>query len=373
MLEPAAMALAGGAGGGVLSQLLDAMSAPRRALWGMFGAPEHGNELVSKLTGADANGALANILGSIAEIAGDPMTYAGGAIFGKIGNLMRGRKQLGMAESALGRAAVPQAAELKAAEDMLQAQKMLARPDVFAESNPNFAADLIGNAATEEERLRAAMKGTVDLEGLAKGGTRTYKTPEPKAAAMAEHAGIGRLLNPDLGTNLELRGMKPFPPGFSKRPDAAGVQGVLPEMFTSTKTGQYRLRPSGLPETGINPVDVDALESAVAGFKGDPTQAVSIHSADPVRQVALRNAFEMTPSTTPLDLAAVSQTHDAARDVVNQYLARSSNPNVRQLLEEMGAGLPEAVGMSGMGRAALAGGLGGVGYGIGSGLFNQRR
>lgn len=375
MIEPAAMALAGGAGGGALSQLLDALSAPRRALWGMLGGPEQGNQLVSKLTGADENGALAKILGTVAEIALDPMTYAGGAVFGKLGNIMRGRKQLGMAESALGRSIAPQAGEIAAAEEMLQAQKMMARPDVYAKSNPNFAADLVGNAAAEEERLRAAMRGTVDLEGLAKGGTRTYKTPTPEAARMAEQTGVGQLLNPEYGTNLQMRGMKPMPPGFSKRPDAAGVQGVLPEFLTSTKqnvNGPFRLHETQVPPTGMNPVDVDELERLVAGM-ADPADAVSIHARDPVRTLANMRASASTPSTIPLDLGAVSQTHDAAKDIVNQYLARAGNPNIRQLLEQMGAGLPEAAGMGGMGQAAMVGGFGGLGYGLGSGLFNQRR
>lgn len=81
----AAGGVAGSGVGGLLGQVGDVLSAPRRKLWSLLGAPEHGNELVSQLTGMDKDSGLAHVLGTGAEILGDPLTYAGG-----LGGLLKG-------------------------------------------------------------------------------------------------------------------------------------------------------------------------------------------------------------------------------------------------------------------------------------------
>lgn len=54
-----------------------ALSAPRRALWSMLGGPESGAQLVANMTGGDASSGLNQGLGFMAEILGDPLSYAG--------------------------------------------------------------------------------------------------------------------------------------------------------------------------------------------------------------------------------------------------------------------------------------------------------
>lgn len=77
-----------GAGlGGLLGQ---AFSAPRRFVWDSLGLPESGTELVGNLTGMDQESPWTKALGFGAEVLGDPLTYAGGAI-GKIGGSLLGR------------------------------------------------------------------------------------------------------------------------------------------------------------------------------------------------------------------------------------------------------------------------------------------
>jgi hypothetical protein len=115
MIEP----LAGAAGGGILGQLGDALSAPRRALWGALGGPESGADLVNQLTGIDRESLLGQGLGFGAEVLGDPLTYAGG-ILGKLlgkgisagGKALRGTAGAdAVAAGRLGEAAAPGAVE----------------------------------------------------------------------------------------------------------------------------------------------------------------------------------------------------------------------------------------------------------------------
>lgn len=68
MSDSAVLDLIGGLG--------DALSAPRRAVWGALGLPEHGSQAVANLLGVDPQGLLAKGLGLGAEVLGDPLTYA---------------------------------------------------------------------------------------------------------------------------------------------------------------------------------------------------------------------------------------------------------------------------------------------------------
>lgn len=75
-----------GLGTGMLGQLSDVASAPRRAVWSMLGLPESGNELMGKM-GMDPESALAKALGIGAEIVGDPLNLFGIPMAGRLGNL----------------------------------------------------------------------------------------------------------------------------------------------------------------------------------------------------------------------------------------------------------------------------------------------
>lgn len=85
-LLPAAIGAGGGAGLlGAIGQVADA---PRRLLWrDVLGLPETGSELVTQYTGLE--GPWADALGFGAEIAGDPLTYAGALLGGGAGLLSK--------------------------------------------------------------------------------------------------------------------------------------------------------------------------------------------------------------------------------------------------------------------------------------------
>lgn len=81
-----AVGAAGHAAGGLLGQLSDILAAPRKALWGLFGAPETGGEVVRNL-GGDSESPLGKILGMGLEILGDPLTFLGGPLLRGLGGL----------------------------------------------------------------------------------------------------------------------------------------------------------------------------------------------------------------------------------------------------------------------------------------------
>jgi hypothetical protein len=73
--------IAAGALGGLIGQIGDIFSEPRKRLWSAVGLPESGAKLVSDVTGLDQGGALAQSLGAGVEVLGDPLTFALG-LFG---------------------------------------------------------------------------------------------------------------------------------------------------------------------------------------------------------------------------------------------------------------------------------------------------
>src|SRR5215831_9883122 len=89
MLE-AAMAGLGGVGGGMLGQIGEGLSLPRRALMKALGMPESGTELLHQTFGMDPESVLTKALGFGAEMALDPLTYAGMGL-GSLGGKFAGR------------------------------------------------------------------------------------------------------------------------------------------------------------------------------------------------------------------------------------------------------------------------------------------
>lgn len=89
----------GSAVGGLLGQVGDVLSTPRRALWDLLGADgRSGAELVGGLTG-DPESALSKILGFGLEVAGDPLTLAGFGL-GRAGGAAAGKGLSRAAEAA---------------------------------------------------------------------------------------------------------------------------------------------------------------------------------------------------------------------------------------------------------------------------------
>lgn len=77
MLNEALGLGAGVAGGSLLGQILEPLSAPRKAIWSALGLPDTGSALLAQL-GMDPNSGLTQALGAGVEMLGDPLTYIGG-------------------------------------------------------------------------------------------------------------------------------------------------------------------------------------------------------------------------------------------------------------------------------------------------------
>lgn len=92
MLGSAVSVGAGMGLGGLLGQVGDTLSAPRRGLWSLLGLPEGGAEMLGQTLGMDQESPLTQALGMGAEMAGDPLMYLGG-VGGALGRAgMRGLK-----------------------------------------------------------------------------------------------------------------------------------------------------------------------------------------------------------------------------------------------------------------------------------------
>lgn len=76
-----------GLGTGLLGQISDVASAPRRALWSMMGLPEEGTEAVSQILGMDPASPWTQALGFGAEVLGDPLNLLGMPMAGRLGSL----------------------------------------------------------------------------------------------------------------------------------------------------------------------------------------------------------------------------------------------------------------------------------------------
>lgn len=79
--------------GRVLGGVGEALSAPRRAVWGALGLPEHGKDLFKFM----GDGFVPGALGFGAEVLGDPLTYLGGALASRAANALRPTAALGRA------------------------------------------------------------------------------------------------------------------------------------------------------------------------------------------------------------------------------------------------------------------------------------
>lgn len=77
-LVSGAIGAGAGAGlGGLLGQVGDTLSYPRRELWKALGLPEYGHQVLEQYAGMDPESYLTKGLGMGLDIAGDPLTYAG--------------------------------------------------------------------------------------------------------------------------------------------------------------------------------------------------------------------------------------------------------------------------------------------------------
>lgn len=103
-ISPLAGAVGGGVGG-MLGQLGEGLSLPRRMLWRSVGLPDHGSEVLSQNLGMDPESIWTQALGMALEMGGDPLTYAGSGLGAFSRPLMAGANKLPAAASTLGRGA----------------------------------------------------------------------------------------------------------------------------------------------------------------------------------------------------------------------------------------------------------------------------
>lgn len=317
----------GSAAGGLLGQLGSALSAPRRALWsgaaGLFGNQpyESGADLVSGLTGMDSGNPLAQILGFGAEVATDPLTFAGGAL-GKIPSAVLG-------------------ARTSAARNMF-----------------NTADDLVaGHAAATANNLSGTMqrfdslKRFVDPETLAMGATRRYARPDPTLAKLLDEGGMAAYNAAD--DTLEMLPGSLRRAGFHQ--DAQGFAGK-PLDFMQARAGRGRnLLPQGpqptlaqLPQAAERTLLRDqAAQHGAAAFR-DPAKAPNIFEA-----AAMQRAAQTAPAMPMLGNVPANQALGSARNRLTELLGQSralSDFEQQALL------------------ASLAGGGFGAGFGFGGGM-----
>lgn len=224
----------GGALGGVMGQVGDVLSAPRRGLMSLLGMPESGSQLLAETFGMDEGSALTKALGFGAEMALDPLTYAGMLAGGPLGRM----------------AAVPwqRGRQIDQSVDALNATKAAAQ-GALAE----------GNAVAQE--LRAAVPQVAggfdayNLPGVAAGQGKAVKHVSPQAME-----GLGALATPmDAGATVMggLPANRGLPGGMAYR----GVRGDGGRMTGTGLTDQSFGKP--LPLMG--PEDVAFLQGQGAG------------------------------------------------------------------------------------------------------------
>jgi hypothetical protein len=159
---------------GVLNDIGNVLSAPRRALWGMAGLPSSGDELVSNLGLAQRGSLLSRGLGMGAEMLGDPMTYLGGALGGLGGEALGGLLEGGGEAAGAG-------GDIEALLSARRAaQEGLTERDALQEEARAEAVARIGRVGQ-----------TADVAGLAAGDTKNYLYSSPQARELLDYTGMG--------------------------------------------------------------------------------------------------------------------------------------------------------------------------------------
>jgi hypothetical protein len=235
----------GGMLGGALGGVGDILSAPRRGLMSLLGMPESGADLLSDTFGMDRQSALTKALGIGAEMALDPLTYAGMFAAGPLGRLASAPWRRG--------------AQVDDAIAGLGATRATAQ-QALAE----------GNAVAQE--LRAAVPQVAggfdvfDLPGVAAGQAKSVKYASPQAVE-----GLGALASPmDQGASVMggLASNRGLPGGLSYK----GVQGPGGRMMGTGLTDRSFARP--LPLMG--PEDVAFLQGQAGAGQSELARQLAV-------------------------------------------------------------------------------------------------
>lgn len=269
----------------MLDEIMQALSAPRRAAWGAMGLPEEGSAALQQLFGMDPDDPLTKVLGGGAEFLGDPLTWA--TLGGGAAGLLGGRALAGAKAAAAGRTAkiAGLGAEMGEMEQLAgrfagAAQQQAKAPtyfrppgDVFDQGtrlpplNYTSPSDLFSlptrsNAGDEaigalRQRLRPGFN-QVTADAQAAG--------VPKADYLADligtrDAGIERGLRSDVAQSM----LEPSVPYSSLLRDASTKsQGTLADLLQQLQ-GLQNPQSMGLLEEGFARPGMSALEKAMLG------------------------------------------------------------------------------------------------------------
>ncbi len=264
-------ALIGSGAGGLLGQVGDVLSAPRKAAWSMLGMPEDGNQLLAQTFGMDPDAMLTRALGMGAEVALDPLTYlgmglgsVGGKVFGKAAGAASGvAREVEALQAA--KAAAYSGLQGRAAGEAATIQGQLARvPGLATQDVPGIAGGMTKPAAL-------AHKGAYD-ELAAAGFARPNAGPMPMG-------------HPSPVPGLEVLGRQ-LPPGFKSVPMKGTVAG------RQIGSGVGRVGDDALP--AILPDEVALMQEMAAARPGG---ALGMDPAVFLEDFARSNANAMNAAT----------------------------------------------------------------------------
>src|ERR1700727_1326123 len=158
---------------GILGDVGNVLSAPRRALWTGLGLPDHGEDLVDKM-GLEKSSPLSRGRGLGAEIAGDPMTYLLGGLGAMGGEALGGMLEGGEAAGA-GMEGI----------DALNSARRAAQEGLVERSGQG------ADTVAEQQARFEGMRGSVDPDSMANVDYKNYKGSTPEATAALEKSGLG--------------------------------------------------------------------------------------------------------------------------------------------------------------------------------------
>ena len=327
-------AIGGGGFGALMGQAGNLFSAPRRALWNMLGLPQHGNELVSNLTGLDKQSALAQALGMGTEIAGDPLMYTG-ALFGK-----------GLGGSYAGELAQDAALAGRAGRMSSAASELGSMDSALAKAEQAYNAS------------KAAEIGSLpQLPTIASGRSAMVSRYNPQDVQPLMDYGLARevVSPPTYGNNAA------FPTGLA----AEGlVTGSIPKALEGTpaylpSSDPGRMGLAGLPgyeiPRGLPGQPGLPMQKVASPVPGTPDYATMQYSMTPddlqlIRELAAKNMMKQSaiPGNAPVfDYGAMvnpNAPYNQAK-LMEDYLAalnqnRKMNPTIGQMQSGAPTGLP---------------------------------
>ena len=209
-------ASAGSLLGGTLGQVGSLLDAPRRFLWkDILGGPETGTDVLAGL-GMDPESGLTQGLGMGLEMLGDPLTWAGAGLGGRVGHFV-GRA----ADTLAGRTAAQAAlrAELPVAERLGQAAQKA--------SMTSSPLEQALQQATYHPEVLAELPDVVT-------GAKAFKRANPAVTQLATDMGIGHPLPGGGLSALQQPSFAGPRGGLIRRPGEKIVPGGLPGGYESS-------------------------------------------------------------------------------------------------------------------------------------------